>query len=53
MISDLYCISCGEYCGEGEWLCPICKAKSKQNYKRNISRNKKKNKRNKSKEYFE
>ena len=22
---DLYCVCCGEYCGEGEQLCPTCK----------------------------
>ena len=53
MDSDLYCISCGNYCGEGEWLCPTCKAKSKQTYKRNITQNKKKNRQNKSRKYFE
>lgn len=48
---DLYCVCCGNYCGEGEWLCPSCKAKSKKNYRRNMD--KKKNKYKKSKEYFE
>lgn len=52
MYSDLYCISCGEYCGEGEWLCVNCQAKLKRNNKRLTSQNKKK-KHNKSRKYFE
>lgn len=48
---ELYCISCGEYCGEGEWFCPACKAKLKHNNKRINNQNKKKNKYNKNKRY--
>ena len=27
--TDLYCVICGQYCGEGKQLCPDCLSKLK------------------------
>lgn len=27
---DVFCICCGDYCGEGEWLCVNCKERNKR-----------------------
>ncbi len=51
---ECYCISCGEYCGEGEWLCINCKEKAeRKNRNIHISKTKGKKKYEKRKRFYD
>lgn len=50
--ADLFCICCGDYCGEGEWLCVNCKERNKRkNNNFHIAKTKGKKKYDKKKKY--